>query len=85
MRLDANEMANYGRFKQELALNADVYLDGMPVVDVITADTKKGYVIRYNGQQSKDEFEIETIHGNVIIVDRRTGRSWGKYWGTKID
>ncbi|QDH84460.1 hypothetical protein Axy19_020 [Achromobacter phage vB_AxyS_19-32_Axy19] len=87
MRLDREDLQKYGPFKYNLYMNADVFINGEPIIDVILADTKRGYVVRETGvfNYAKDAYTTETVHGNVIIRDRETGRQWGRYWGTKID
>lgn len=86
MRLDQKDLSKYGPFKYNLYMNADVFVNGEPIIDVILADTKRGYVVRETGNFDyvNDRTITETVHGNVVIRDRQTGRQWGRYWGTKI-
>ena len=70
---------NEGSFVlDDIADNAQVYLDGNMQERVIEADTDKGYVIVHvyeNGRPKIVHFEIEEkkLFGKVQIKDKRTG------------
>ncbi len=56
-----------------------VYLDGEEIQGVVTADEEKGYVVRYitdeegNVQLNGDEFDFETVFGEVRLEKRLNG------------
>jgi len=80
MRLSIDDLRSMDRERYELAMNADVYLDGEKVERCTMADEEKGEVEFYipqddprwkNELSGADYWPIEKKTGKVVIVDRR--------------